>query len=213
MGGNPPFFIVILWSGNFPLADETVDPMVQRLKSIDKTRENIIYTSYFIANPHRPEGILAPVYEKIIKAATIDLGLHHRSQYKIPFWMQVYDSHVESEHGYHDHFDVDTQLSWVHFVRPTKEKRFCFVDSNNKTTFPEEQKPGDFILFPSWAPHKVESNLGGEERVIIAGNVMFSALDLIEPNSNYMIKSCRRHNVEEVNNGQTLHLWQTNDYE
>ena len=76
---------MILWSGNFPLADETVDPIVQRLKSIDKTRNNRIYSSYFIKNPHRPEVILAPIYEEIIKAATIDLGLHHRSQYKIPF--------------------------------------------------------------------------------------------------------------------------------
>lgn len=206
---------MILWHGNFPLADETVDPLVQRVKSISESRDKAdkLYSSYYLRNESRPEKILAPLYEEIIKGVTIDLGVYHRSQYKIPFWLQVYAPGLESEHGYHDHFDADTQISWVHFIRPTKEKRFCFVDSNGKKTVPEQQNEGDFIVFPSWAGHQVEPNTSNEERVIIAGNIMFSALDLIKPGSNKFIKTSRRHNVEDFNNGQSIHLWVTNDYD
>ena len=42
---------------------------------------------------------------------------------------------------------------------------------------------------------------------------MFSALDLIAPNSDVLLKTSRRHNVEEIKNGQTIHLWVTTDYE
>ncbi|AIX17271.1 hypothetical protein Syn7803C76_48 [Synechococcus phage ACG-2014b] len=206
---------MILWYGNFKLDDDTVLPLVDKLKSITSTRDklNKLRSSYYLTNAQRPERILDSFYEEIIKGATIDLGVHHRSQYKIPYWMQVYTTDMKSHHGYHDHFDADTQLSWVHFVRPTKEKRFCFVDSNGNKTFPNQQNEGDFILFPSWAPHEVEVNTSDDERIIIAGNIMFSALDLIAPNSDVLLKTSRRHNVEEIKNGQTIHLWVTTDYE
>lgn len=203
---------MILWSSNFLLDESTVDKLVTELKTSGCYSSKFNhYSSYYIDIDTRPENILIGMYGEIIKKVTSDLGLYHRSQYKYPYWMQVYEPNKSSCHNCHDHFNGNTFLSWVHFIKATDKKCFCFVDSDDKKTFPDTQKTGDFIVFPSWAQHEVLSNDADENRAIIAGNIEFSFLSSDHELDNQR-KMSYSYAVPSTHPGTTI-TWETYEIE
>ena len=91
--------------------------------------------------------------------------------------MQIYNSKLSSTHSIHDHFTTHEMFSWVHFVRPTQQKCFFYIDSKGNKTYPDQHQ-NRFIVFPSWLQHGVDplDNETTQERVVIAGNVMFDSI-------------------------------------
>lgn len=163
---------MILWSGNFVIDESTIEPMVDKLKMIPKSYNHNFnhHSSFYLDAKDRPEECLHSFYMEILNQVTKDLTLYNRIKYNYPFWMQVYGKNTKSFHGQHDHFSGAEILSWVHFIRPTSKKCFHFVDVNGENVYPKQDK-GDFIVFPSWALHKIDSNTSDEERVVTAGNL------------------------------------------
>ena len=84
-------------------------------------------------------------------------------------------------HRAHHHADVDdnldTIISWVHFIDVPKQKLFRFTDTTGNFFVPEEQNEGDIICFPSWVWHEVLPNNSNERRVVLAGNITVTHYD------------------------------------
>ena len=123
------------------------------------------------------DRILNDGYINILEKATKDLGLYYRCDYYCDYWTQVYPATPAplGTHFTHDHFSGVELFSWVHFLRPTSKKCFRFLDSHGASIYPE-QKEGDFIIFPSWALHRVDANEEDEDRVVVAGNALAKSI-------------------------------------
>lgn len=165
-----------LWRTNIKLPEEQIDSLIREVKESTIPFRNQ-WTTF--AKPNQPTSISRKFYEDIMLHASHDLGLGFRLDGTFNYWVQVYGNNAI--HPVHDHVSGVTLFSWVHFVRPTKEKCFCFVDSDMRPYFPE-QNPGDFIIFPEWALHMVKPNKSGELRAVVAGNMNYRKM--ARPNGN-----------------------------
>ena len=87
------------------------------------------------------------------------------------------------------------------------EKCFCFLDSDGKRTFPDTQKAGDFIVFPSWVQHEVLPNDSNEDRAVIAGNIEFSFMSSDNRIDNQR-KLSYSYQVPSTHPGKTI-TWET----
>lgn len=169
----------IIWRKNIPIPDDyDVDDIRQKIiEHPDCYSKQLfcvgnLFSSYFIDDIHqRPDVVLKDFYHDVISEVVTDLGLLN-SKFGFNYWCQVYDG----DHAIHDHFDPITPLSFVHFIDPIGEY-FNFVDSNNNSYYPKQEK-GDFIVFPSWAAHRIDVSTGGQ-RIVVAGNLEFSKFNAV----------------------------------
>ena len=159
----------IIWSTNFNHSDDEIDSCIESLEKLEVTPGGVIHTSYSSPQEDRPESIWKDKYDAIIARALADLGVLKRVDYFYQYWMQTYNSGDEA-HFTHDHFSSIELFSFVHFVRPTSKKCFAFLDSYGKSNYPK-QDAGDFIVFPSWALHRVEPHGLDEKRCVVSGNL------------------------------------------
>ena len=163
---------MIIWKTNYNIPKDEIDSLVSDLKKDDRSfgKEIKFYSSYYLPVSERPEKRLTSVYNDIITKGSKQLGLFNRADLAVPFWMQVYPKDGGA-HKFHMHFCGQEILSWVHFLRPSSKKCFHFINHNGNKVYPENQKPGDFIVFPSWALHAVDVNTDESDRVVVSGNV------------------------------------------
>ena len=164
---------MIIWNHH----DELSDDIVVKIKNIVQSnfQENEIFYSTYGNTEHYEllNDYYAMIQEKMMK----DLGLFHRTKYHWHFWIQMYNNQTDG-HGDHDHFEGDTIISWVHFIRTSNQKCFYFIDSNNHKTYPDYQSSGDMICFPSWASHGVDRVMENNfNRLIVAGNIRISYIE------------------------------------
>jgi hypothetical protein len=166
---------VILWHSNFNIEPATIYSMSSKLKTIKQahSKKENHYSSYHLELKDRPDFIFNDFYAEIVAHVCKKLSTYERSRYRYSYWMQVYEP-GSFGHNKHDHFSGNEMFSWVHFLKPVT-KSFHFLIEGEKV-YPEQQNPGDFIAFPSWALHAVDGNDTDEERVVIAGNVMFDSI-------------------------------------
>tara|TARA_B100000035_G_scaffold70500_1_gene57877 strand:- start:505 stop:1113 length:609 start_codon:yes stop_codon:yes gene_type:complete len=168
----------IMWSSNEAIDDNLLTDIVNIVKDMGediRCPSQRFYSTYFIGN--RPEYIFEKYYRSIVDKIVFDFDLKHRLEYSCNFWMQVYDPNESDQHHVHDHFTSQELFSWVHFVRPTKQKCFYFTDSDGNKSYPKQDK-NDFIAFPPWVNHGVDrpDDDIDVDRVVIAGNVMFDSI-------------------------------------
>tara|TARA_B100000282_G_C31492364_1_gene380945 strand:- start:40 stop:567 length:528 start_codon:yes stop_codon:yes gene_type:complete len=164
---------MILWSSNARIDDNVIDSMIVKLKNNLScyNKEDDYYSSYYISSNERPEKDLIGFYDLIINQANKSLTLHGRLDFEQNFWMQLYRKNggtIENHHHYHH----SILFSWVHFIKPTNNKCFYFINHLNEKTYPEQQNEGDFILFPSYLLHGVDVNISENDRVVTSGNVI-----------------------------------------
>lgn len=169
---------MIIWSGNFLLDDTTINNLSSQLKfnrGSYSERQNH-FSSYYLKDDERPESVLSTLYQEITNHLLTQLTLAGRvDHWGDTYWMQVYPP-GSGGHESHDHFTGNELYSWVHFLRPVK-KSFNFIVDGQKV-YPEQQNPGDFIVFPSWALHSVDVNDTDTDRVVIAGNLILNSLSV-----------------------------------
>ena len=167
---------MIIWSTNKIFDDDLLDPIIVDLKNhptcYSPKAKN--YTSYFTPDYQRPERGLIFQYKDILDQAFKDLTLYKRIEYDlhkcISFWMQLYPQNGGTINSHH-HYTEKNIFSWVHFLRSSSKKCFHFINHNGNKVYPENQKPGDFIVFPSWALHAVDVNTDESDRGVVSGNV------------------------------------------
>ena len=167
---------MIIWSTNKIFDDDLLDPIIVDLKNHPTcySPKAKYYTSYFTPDYQRPERGLIFQYKDILDQAFKDLTLYKRIEYDlhkcISFWMQLYPQNGGTINSHH-HYTEKNIFSWVHFLRSSSKKCFHFINHNGNKGYPENQKPGDFIVFPSWALHAVDVNTDESDRVVVSGNV------------------------------------------
>ena len=168
----------IIWYDNIPIDEELLSDTIENVLLGDQETRggDKYYTSYFINSSNRsgPDTIFREYYNSILIRVLSDLGLHHRSQYSVGTWMQVYNNGHNMR--VHDHYHGGELVSFVHFVQPTDTKVFYFINSNGDKIYPDEQRKDDFIVFPPWLEHGVDVNNSDTNRAIISGNVNYDIL-------------------------------------
>ncbi len=165
---------MIIWRNNIVNATLDLDKLISEVSVDEYYEKNIdIYTTY--NHYDAPDMQLAEFYATVVQRFMMELGIYHRCKYQFNMWTQVYSGNNISRQRCHDHYASDVFLSWVHFLKPANQDCFCFVDSENNESFPIQGK-NDFIVFPSWALHKVISFNSNQSRVIVAGNITLDEL-------------------------------------
>jgi len=162
----------ILWKTTRRFEDSLLEECKDYMRTFPRKKgefSTTYYTSEGLTGTSMEKPLL-DFYDELIADCTKDLGLYHISGYGVVMWMQMYD-HTTTGHTIHSHFAGQECLSWVHFLDTPNQKCFFFIDSYGKKHYPEHQKSGDVIAFPSWALHGVDRVEEPGDRTVIAGNV------------------------------------------
>ena len=162
---------MILYKKNIKIGDQIVKKMIDEIK-IDEffSKKDNHYTTFFSNGKIKPENILNNFYNDILTDVSKEFGFYKVSKFYNSMWAQVYPPHF-GKHSPHSHFYGSVLFSWVHFIKPTSNKCFSFLDSENNKTYPPQDE-GDFIVFPSWKRHCVDVNISEDDRFVIAGNAI-----------------------------------------
>ena len=80
---------------------------------------------------------------------------------------------MKSKNEPHNHYtSMDSVCSWIHFVDVPDDQDCLYFQIGKERVFPENQRSGKIIFFPSWAMHGVDAPTTRSERVVVAGNVI-----------------------------------------
>lgn len=197
---------IVIWSKNCIIDDDLVENVKDQIKNDTTTYDPLLkyHTTYFSDKESRPELLFLDYYSNIIQNVTEDLSLFHRSNYIFPFWAQLYTNRSK-KFSEHDHFSGNEILSWIHFLTQSSNKCLYFVDSRGNKIYPDQNK-GDFIVFPSWVMHGVDSP-SDNERFVIAGNVNLKTIRSSVDNSTF--SECSHYEVVDKN----ICLWEKNIFQ
>ena len=164
---------VYWYHGNVKFPDTEVDQVTRELKRIgtEMLVRGYPASSYHFKIFNRPDKIWAERYTKIVEDITKSVNIYSSTKYLFSYWSQLYSKDIQ--HTPHHHFDAVEQrgqISFVHFIRPDKEKSFRFLTHEKEDWTPAEQNEGDIICFPSWCWHRVAPVITSE-RLVVAGNI------------------------------------------
>lgn len=159
----------LLWRNNYSVDEATLDSVRDAIITHPGTydKEYGYWTTFFIEDlDHRPEIVFLDLMMEWSRDAMDALYLKHRVGFTLEHWCQIYDGC----HIMHDHFNVETMVSWVYFARPADKPCFYYM-YNGEKVYPKQEK-GDFIVFPSFLMHGVDAS--HEDRITIAGNILWN---------------------------------------
>lgn len=172
--------MLTLWTDKLILDQEKIEKVKKDLLS-DEGRwlhyQQNYYSSYWEDNiQERPEIIFLDEYREQIYKFMKHVNLFDRCDFSFDHWSQVYPAGKGGHHCEHAHFSYDCLFSWVHFIEPTDRPCFYFSRHEGGKKFVENQEPGTFMVFPSWALHGAVENHSDTDRLIVAGNVCVSRI-------------------------------------
>ena len=131
-------------------------------------REESSISTYYFDVTERPDAIWQPRYNEIVEEITKSIGIQSSTRYEWDYWTQLY--FASDYHGAHTHSNLKESISFVHFIKPTKENNFVFLDNDGNEHVPPEQNEGDIVCFPSYIWHKVKPLKSGT-RFVVSGNI------------------------------------------
>ena len=173
------------YHGNVKFPDTEVEKMISDLtksgdhirslmeKSLMETsklgvREESSISTYYFDVTERPDAVWQPRYNEIIEEIMKSIGIQSSTRYDWDYWTQLY--FANDYHGAHTHSNLKESISFVHFIKPTKENNFVFLDNDGNEHVPPEQNEGDIVCFPSYIWHKVKPLKSGT-RFVVSGNI------------------------------------------
>jgi hypothetical protein len=178
---------MITWHKNVPLREEDITRIKTSLTEDKYEPLSNIYTSFY--SSHREEKFLSDFYYEVIAEFMKSIHLYHKTRYSLDFWCQMYLPN-QGGHVRHHHFGGHQLFSFVHFIK-SPDKCFRFETASGDE-YPESQNDGDFIVFPSWATHGVDTNRGTEERIVVAGNVLLDYMEHVYEDTSRCLLYCNR---------------------
>jgi len=182
----------IIWDSKIEIPQEQVDLLIKECKE-NQTNPEKFYSTYLDGKADitfKKES--RKLYKTTIDDILQDFGIWDSCMFYVDYWVQMYSDTNENFHDVHVHYAGAEFISWVHFIHTPEQNCFYFFDGHGKKHYPEKQRSGDFIVFPSWMPHGIEPVIEeGFDRVVVAGNVSMSMLEFgnIKWNSNSWNKS------------------------
>ena len=179
------------YHGNVKFPDTEVEKMISDLtksgdhirslmeKSLMETsklgvREESSISTYYFDVTERPDAVWQPRYNEIIEEIMKSIGIQSSTRYDWDYWTQLY--FANDYHGAHTHSNLKESISFVHFIKPTKENNFVFLDNDGNEHVLPEQNEGDIVCFPSYIWHKVKPLKSGT-RYVISGNIEITHIE------------------------------------
>ena len=177
---------MILWSEQYVLSDSVVNHLKNKyadpyfLKGDEGWGQH--YTGYH-KNPNNTsitvngkfvDQELLNIYVPKLKDVLKMIGLYGSgSIYSYSsIWGQLYKKELGAIIDVHNHYRHPSQLvSWVHFVDVPDQKCFYFMLGDQKV-YPDTQSSSDIIFYPSYALHGVDKMEEGDDRFVVAGNIV-----------------------------------------
>ena len=157
-----PFYTL----GNWKLEKATLKKLEKQMVNKDYYDSlGNLYTSYEKDFDY-PFGSF---YEDRVNEIAMEQAFKNISKIRLSYWVQVYGK--DAIHGKHTHFIVGNNviISWVHFLKVPEKP--CFRFTNGTDWFYPYQNEGDFLVFPSYVQHEVESHQEDGNRIVVAGNI------------------------------------------
>ncbi len=163
---------------NIKFPKEEIDIVIKQLKNLPSKKYKNFTSLHYRDN--NPEKIWSEVYSLILSDLLTDVGIYKMSKYSYVFWSQYYTQN--SSHNIHNHYCPypKNDISFVHFLKVTDTPLFRFTNLEGEYFTPPKQNEGDFICFPSWAWHEVIPNESDQERLVVAGNIQISNMDVYQ---------------------------------
>ena len=179
------------YHGNVKFPDTEVEKMISDLtksgdhirslmeKSLMETsklgvREESSISTYYFDVTERPDAVWQPRYNEIIEEIMKSIGIQSSTRYDWDYWTQLY--FANDYHGAHTHSNLKESISFVHFIKPTKENNFVFLDNDGNEHVLPEQNEGDIVCFPSYIWHKVKPLKSGI-RFVVSGNIELTHIE------------------------------------
>ena len=168
--------------GNVKFPDTEVEQVINELLKLSDYlglhMEEDATSSYYLDVTERPDKIWQPRYHEIVENLTKSIGIHSTSKYIWDYWTQLY--FPSNHHPPHTHWHGPSTISFVHFLKPTKENNFVFLDNDGKEHGLPEQSEGDLIFFPSYIWHSAKPLKSGR-RFVVAGNIEIKFIEKDHP--------------------------------
>jgi len=163
---------------NIKFPKEEIDIVIKQLKDLPSKKYKNFTSLHYRDN--NPEKIWSEVYSLILSDLLTDVGIYKMSKYSYVFWSQYYTQN--SSHNIHNHYCPypKNDISFVHFLKVTDTPLFRFTNLEGEYFTPPKQNEGDFICFPSWVWHEVIPNESNQERLVVAGNIQISNMDVYQ---------------------------------
>jgi len=163
---------------NIKFPKEEIDIVIKQLKNLPSKKYKNFTSLHYRDN--NPEKIWSEVYSLILSDLLTDVGIYKMSKYSYVFWSQYYTQN--SSHNIHNHYCPypKNDISFVHFLKVTDTPLFKFTNLEGEYFTPPKQNEGDFICFPSWVWHEVIPNESDQERLVVAGNIQISNMDVYQ---------------------------------
>ena len=179
------------YHGNVKFPDTEVEKMISDLtksgdhiRSLMETsvmetsklgvREETSIITYYFDVTERPDAVWQPRYNEIIEEIMKSIGIQSSTRYDWDYWTQLY--FANDYHGAHTHSNLKESISFVHFIKPTKENNFVFLDNDGNEHVLPEQNEGDIVCFPSYIWHKVKPLKSGI-RFVVSGNIELTHIE------------------------------------
>jgi uncharacterized protein (TIGR02466 family) len=102
-------------------------------------------------------------------------SLPKRNSIQVDYWANVNESF--SRNSMHCHKPADFSACYyldaentgaIRFINPSNTMAECSIGSPFVRDYKIEPRNGDLLLWPSWLPHEVETNLSGRRRINLA---------------------------------------------
>ena len=114
-------------------------------------------------------GFLKSFYQNIVDEIAKQQTIYNYSKIEYEFWAQLYTN--SGYHKPHTHFGINlnTIISWVHFLKIPNVECFRFTDGTNYLI--PQQTEGDLLVFPPYCRHEVIQHNNNTNRIVVAGNI------------------------------------------
>lgn len=158
------------YHGNNKFPETEVEQVIKELERLGEElikREDAI-SSYYLKVQSRPDKIWQPKYQQIVDQIATSIGIESTCKYTWEYWAQLY--FPKNRHPAHHHSNGTSTISFVHFIKPTDENSFVFLDNDGNDHPLPEQREGDIVCFPSYIWHRVKP-LKSDKRFVVSGNI------------------------------------------